>query len=258
MATDYSTVTEIPGSQVTSEQLARVHHRYRFAEDFCRGRDVLEVACGAGLGLGYLARTARRVVGGDLTERLAQIARRTHRGRVPVYVLDAHHLPFRDGTFDVVVIYEAVYYLHDPELFVREARRVLRKGGVLLIGTVNSDWEDFNPSPHSTHYPSAPELADLLHTQGFDKSVYGAFSSYPKNAREKLMGLARRTAVSLHLIPKTMKGKEFLKRLLYGELTTLDPEIAEGMSEYEAPVGIPDNTPNLEYKILYAVGKIKE
>lgn len=48
---DYSTVTELPGGNATKEQLARMFHRYCFAANFCRGKDVLEVACGAGQGV---------------------------------------------------------------------------------------------------------------------------------------------------------------------------------------------------------------
>ena len=37
--------------------------------------DVLEVACGGGIGLGYLARTAKKVVGGDIDETILQYPR---------------------------------------------------------------------------------------------------------------------------------------------------------------------------------------
>ena len=72
MRPDYTTVTEIPRGRVTREQLTRMCTRYYFASKFCEGKDVLEVGCGAGQGLGYLARKARRVVGGDCTENMAK------------------------------------------------------------------------------------------------------------------------------------------------------------------------------------------
>lgn len=147
MGIDYRTVTEVPEDRVTHEQFARMFHRYRFATNFCKGKDVLEIACGAGQGLGYLARKARRVVGGDCTENLIQSAREYYKDRVELYLLDAHRLPFEDKSFDVVILYEAIYYLAQPEKFVAETRRVLREGGILLIATVNKDWSEFNPSP---------------------------------------------------------------------------------------------------------------
>ena len=65
MTQTYTTVTELPGSGATSEQLAMLYARYALAAGFSRGKDVVEVACGPGIGLGYLARWARRVVGGE-------------------------------------------------------------------------------------------------------------------------------------------------------------------------------------------------
>ena len=210
MGIDYSSVTEVPGHKVTNEQLARMYHRYRFAVEFCNGKDILEVACGAGQGLGYVARHARRVVGGDYTEDLVRDAKRYYKDRVELHILDAHQLPYKDKSFDVVILYESLYYLAKPEIFVEEARRVLREPGVLLIASVNKDWSEFNPSPFSTNYYSVPEVNKLLEKNGFSVECYGAFSSIPKTAKEKIVSCVRRMAVALHLIPKTMKGKEIL------------------------------------------------
>ena len=63
--------------------------------------------------------------------------------------------------------------------------------------------------------------------------------------------------VSLHLIPKTMKGKEFLKRIFFGKLIPLPPEIKDGMSEFNPPVSIAHDTPNFEYKVIYAVARLQ-
>ena len=61
-------------------------------------------------------------------------------------------------------------------------------------------------------------------------------------------------AVALNIIPKTMKGKELLKRIFYGKLLPLPPEISGGMAEYIPPVTIPYDSPNFGYKVLYVVG----
>jgi hypothetical protein len=100
--------------------------------------------------------------------------------------------------------------------FLWETYRVLRGGGVLLIATVNKDWAEFNSSPFSTRYFSVPELGKLLEDFGFNINFYGAFLALPKGLKEKTVALIKKIAVALHLILKTMKGKEFLKRIFFG------------------------------------------
>lgn len=51
----------------------------------------------------------------------------------PDVLADAFHLPFNNETFDLVFYSAVVYYFASPEDAIREARRVLRPGGYLLI-----------------------------------------------------------------------------------------------------------------------------
>jgi len=256
MGIDYTTVTEVPGDRVTQEQLERMFHRYCFAVNFSKGKDILEVACGAGQGLGYLARRGRKVFAGDYTERLIKEAKRYYKERVPLLRLDAHFLPFMDHCFDVVIFYEALYYLAEPEIFIQEAYRVLREGGVLLIASVNKDWSEFNPSPFSTHYFSVPELGHLIERNGFRVEFFGAFSAVPRTMKGKIISAIRKFAIAFHLIPKTMKGKEFLKKVFYGDLVPLKEEIEEDMYEYLTPVPLPSHIPSFDYKVIYTVARV--
>lgn len=110
MATDYSSVTEAAGHRLRHQANAMMYTRYRFATDLTRGTDVLEGACGAGQGLGLLAASARRVVGGDYTRALVRQAHAHYRGRIPLLCLDAHAIPSPQQAFDAVLLYEAFYY----------------------------------------------------------------------------------------------------------------------------------------------------
>jgi ubiquinone/menaquinone biosynthesis C-methylase UbiE len=254
---DFSSVTEVTGNKVTQEQIERMYTRYRFASEFCLGKEVLEVACGSGQGLGYLANEAKRVVGGDIDGKLLEIASKYYLGRDKIQLeqIDAHQLPFENSSFDVVILYEAIYYLADPEKFVKEAWRVLRKNGILLICTANKDWSGFNPSPYSHRYFSASELFGLFEQDHFiNISLYGDCPVIDKDLKDKLISLIKRMAVNLHIVPKTMKGKEFLKRIFFGRLKELPAEVCEGMSKYTPPACIPYDFPNSRYKVLYITG----
>lgn len=259
MKKDYTRVTELPGNQATREQQARLYHRYHTAGRYASGKRVLEVACGAGLGLGYLARIAKNVVGGDYTENLLRIAQSHYRSRVPLVRLDAHHLPFRNQAFELVIIFEAIYYMAQAERVIAESRRVLSGDGILLLGTVNKEWSEFVPSALSTRYFSVPELRDLLIQQNFDDlEFFGAFPTTAASTKQKIISLVRRLANALDLVPGTLKGRELLKRVFYGHLTPLKPEIEEGMAELYTLVPIPSDSSNSQYKILYVVARARK
>ncbi len=255
---DFTTVTETPNIRVTREALAMAYTRYAFAAQFSKGKRVLEVACGVGQGLGYIARVARSVVGGDVSPGLLRAASRHYQGRVPLALFDAQSLPFRAGAFDVVILYEAIYYLPAPRSFVAEACRVLSAGGVLLICTVNPQWRDFNPSPMSTRYFGAPELRRLLEEHGLRASLYAAFPATENSPRRRIVSGLKRAAVALDLVPRTMKGKQLLKRLFFGPLVAAPAEISEGMAPHLEPVPISDETAAGRSKVLFARGVKRE
>ncbi len=251
----YATVTELPGNGATREQQAMVYTRYHLAARFSNGKDVLEVACGPGMGLGYLAKTARIVVGGDYDGVLLDHARAHYRNRVRLLQLDAHALPFATHSFDVVILFEAIYYLEHPEGFLSEVRRVLRSGGTLLVCTVNKGWSGFNPSEFAHRYFSVPELAQLLHTEGFSAEFFGGFPTVARTMREQLLGAVRHLAVQLHLIPKTMKGKALLKMLVYGKLSPLPPEVHDAMASLSTLTPLAATAEAENCKVLYAIAR---
>ena len=255
MTEDYTTITETPGTGAPQEQLARQYSRYRYAATFCAHKDVLEVACGAGQGLGYLKKHAKCVVGGDYTADLLSRARSHYADNIPLLRFDAHRLPFQDHSFDVIIFYEAIYYLSHPEQFAAECARVLRPGGTLLICSANKEWVDFNPSPYSTGYLSARELIELLQQHHFQAELQGGFPTQKEAGRDTLVSLLKRLAVALHLVPKTMKGKEFLKRIFFGKLAPLPLEVVDGMVAYTPPEPLPIDIISPQHKVLYAIGR---
>ncbi len=253
MTADFSAVTEQAGSGATAEQIEMMYARYQLAREMGRGKDILEVACGPGMGLGYLAREARRVVGGDCTASLVRTGQAYYRDRLPLLQLDAQALPFRDGSFDVVLLYEAIYYVPDAGRFAAEAGRVLRPEGVILISTVNREWPEFHPSPHSVHYFSAAELGDLLAAKGFCAEMRAGFPVEVRGVARRTVSVLRRAASRCGLIPRTLKGRAVLKRLFYGRMPPLPPELPEGGASRPLIPVAPG--PVTAYKVLYAVGR---
>lgn len=253
LAYDYSRVTEVPGREASAEQLAHLYFRYRFASELCGGKDVLEVACGPGQGLGYLARKTRRVVGGDYTESLIRLAYQRYKQTIPLLRLDAHVLPFRDNSFDVVILFEAIYYLRDVERFIEESRRILRSGGILLLCSANKECLGFNPSPFSISYISASDLRLLLMRKAFDVELFAAFP-VPPCLRRNSRRFARWLANTMRLDPV---AKAFVKRLLFGKPLPFPAEVTDTMADAASLVPLVGDSAVADYQVLYAIGRLQ-
>ena len=132
---------------------------------------------------------------------------------------------------------------------------MLRPGGTCLLCSANRERTGFNPSPFSVNYFSALELRRLLSKHGFAAEIFGAFPVAVSTAKQEAVDRIRKLAVRGHLIPKTMRGKEFLKRIFYGRLAKLGKEVQEGMAE-RAPLFPLDGEGSVQrYKVIYAIGR---
>jgi len=101
---------------------------------YARGARVLELGCGTGLILARVAEIAKRAVGIDLSEGMAQHAR--NRG-LDVRIGDLCELPFEDEQFDVTYGFKVLAHVPDIDAALREAARVTRPGGHLLLEFYN-------------------------------------------------------------------------------------------------------------------------
>ncbi len=247
----FEDVTELAGMPISQEQLYRMFNRYNWTANYSQGADVLEVACGAGQGVGYIGRQARSVIAGDISEQILAHARAHYGARYQFLQMDAQELPFKANSFDVVVIHEALYYVPDAAQFVAEANRVLRPNGRLLITNSNKDIFDFNPSPHHTTYHGVTELVSLLEAQGFVGQYWGSQPLSEISTVQKLTRPLKRLAVSLGLVPKTMRGKQVLKRIIFGKPVAMPPEIQPGMAEVENLEPLSPQIACTSHKIIY-------
>jgi SAM-dependent methyltransferase len=247
MTASYRAVTEQPGQPASRIQLEMLEARYSWAAEHARGKDVLETGCGAGMGLPALANVACSVQAGDVDAGNLRTAAATCAGHSNIRLRGFHAeaLPFPDESFDLVLLFEAIYYLTGVGQFLAETRRVLRPGGTLLIVTVNPEWTGFNPSPFKTRYWAAKDLLEALQAGGFAARVQGAFPA--------TSSLLRRAAVVLNLIPRTMRGKALLKRICYGPLKAV-PALA-GASNMLPVLEELDAAGSRQHRVLYATAQ---
>ena len=255
----FEDLTETTGIPVSAEAATMMYTRYVTASHLTAGKRVLEIGCGAGQGFGLLSATAKELVGGDYSKTLLRSAKSHYGSRIPLVCLSADSLPFKSASFDVVLCFEASYYVADMERAFDDIARVLCPEGVVLFVNANPERLDFIRSPHSVHYHSANEFRDALSRRGFSVEVTGAFptegSSNGVRARATsgLFSIARRTLEAFGLVPTTLRARARLKRIVYRNLTHVPPEISPGFGEiaHRAPLG---SGPQPGYKVLYVQG----
>jgi ubiquinone/menaquinone biosynthesis C-methylase UbiE len=251
MTGEYISVTEISGDQVTQEQIERLCNRYYWAGQYCSSKDVVEVACGTGQGLRYLSRIARCLKAGDYSNDILSIARQHYGDLISLSQFDAQDMPFPDKSNDVIILFEAIYYIADAEKFVSECVRILRPGGKVLIVTANKDLYDFNPSPYSHKYYGVCELNDLFKKFGFKPEFYGDTPVNNLSMGQQMLRLIKKIVIKFGLMPKTMAGKKFLKRIVFGNLVTMPAEIDTNTSKYIEPTPLLEIKPDRIHKVIY-------
>ncbi len=120
---------------------------------------ILDVGCGLGAVTAYLTRfyDAARIFGINLSERQVQHCRSRYPD-LSFEVMDAASLQFSEGSFDRVLSVEAAFHFRTRARFLREAHRVLRRGGSIAM-------TDLIPSKPSAigewMLPADNELEDL-------------------------------------------------------------------------------------------------
>lgn len=113
------------------------------AQHIISGDKVLDIGCGNGRFFPIVEAHGGTYTGIDYSEGLIREARRLHpRG---VFIAgDATALPFPDAHFDVAYSFAVIHHMPGNEFrkqFVREARRVLRPNGLLVL----TAWDLWSP-----------------------------------------------------------------------------------------------------------------
>lgn len=141
------------------------YSRYKFASGYVAGKDVLDIACGVGYGSAFLARAgARSVDGVDIRPENIDFARtnysadgvRFYQGDITSYGGDA--------SYDVIVCFETIEHIPCYYEALQNCRRLLRKGGLLLVSSPNRVLS----SPSAHWVSDAPE--NRFHVREFTES----------------------------------------------------------------------------------------
>ena len=165
-----------------------------FADRFGKARLILELGTGTGACIPHLCAYAPRAQLVALDLAFAMLTRaRLRRSGVYVAQADAHRLPFpsagENGGFDMVVCHNSFPHFQDKLRALQEIRRVLRRGGSVLIvhhmsrPEVNAVHRRIGEPVASDTLPTAQEMQQLLAQAGYTRAwVEDAATHYTAHA----------------------------------------------------------------------------
>ncbi len=165
-------------------------------------QNVLDIGCGTG----YFATQIKkiyphaRVVGVDISTNALAAGRREHKDIEFVQADAETKLPFKNGTFDLIISGENIEHVVDTDLYLIELNRVLTMNGSLLITTPNlASWMNriflllgrqpyyLEPSLHKT-LPII-KIGNYTFPQGLENPASGHLRLFTPDALKKLLAL---------------------------------------------------------------------
>jgi len=200
----------------------------------------LEIAAGRAAHSLRLLRDGYRVIVSDVSPESVRWVKRTAEhfgihGHGLFCVLDALHLPFADGTLDGIFLTASLHHLPDPAAALKEMRRVLRPGGVLLVGYEPARWT------YRVFAPLWRRLKALLRRRDPARLVSQMDDETEGFTMSELRNLARGAGFT----DITVSGVDFLEKI-YEHAITLIRKIR----------GVPDSEYRPDSRILRVIDRV--
>jgi len=166
----------VPG--LYSKRMEADHgERYKYTSKFVMGKNVLDIACGSGVGSKILKDAGAEYVDGvDNSKEAIEYAQENYSADGVDFILADADEYYPDKKYDVIVSFESIEHFQFPERVLRNFYKLLKDDGRLIISTVNRIIT--NPGLKANQKPEwdfhfrefdIPELSEELVKAGFTK-----------------------------------------------------------------------------------------
>lgn len=97
-------------------------------------KKVIDIGCGDGLFLYYLEKKYPKLscFGIDISLTQLKIAKNNNKV-IKLNVAEAENLPFKNGTFDIIIFNSILHHVNSMELSLKEALRICKNEGIIII-----------------------------------------------------------------------------------------------------------------------------
>jgi len=106
-----------------------------------KGEHILDVGCGTGFFARNVAKNGAKVVALDMSENMLKVAKEIARKenlKIKFVKGNAEKLPFKNSSFDKLIAVDLIQHLNEPKEFIKEASRVVKKGGKIVLAWPHS------------------------------------------------------------------------------------------------------------------------
>jgi SAM-dependent methyltransferase len=164
--------------------------RYRFAAPYCQGKHVLDAGCGVGYGSSFLAQNgAAEVTGIDISASAIEEANRLFkRSNLSFMQRDCEKIGNDFDQFDVVVNFENIEHVNDPNALVAGASKLLPSGTFITSspnGAISSlDRDGRLANPFHVHEFTEDEFTELLSPHFNSVKFYGQWLTHQGKLRK--------------------------------------------------------------------------
>ena len=139
---------------------------------------LLDLGCGDGANMRWLANFTKELHGCDYNLLRLRRCGGLMKGRAALCLANVHHLPYPDEFFDAIFFNHVLEHIADDEQALRSVLRVLRPGGLVVLGVPNEGaawWQlAYRLQPKSlaqsdhVHFYTIPEIKEKVAAAGFE------------------------------------------------------------------------------------------